>query len=537
MADAKQCILTGPHYSSSTTGFASQALSASNTSVAVVFQAVAAMTITRLGYRLNSITGSSPVYRISLQGVDSSGLPDGTILGGGSPASATFTPSGSGFKWVTLDNTLAITRGTRYALVIDYSSGTVNASNCANVSYVTQTPTLRFPYALTNVAGGGWTKNNFGVPVFGYGPSGTAYGKPFDTFSGATYSDSSNPDEYALKFTVPADWCDTYKVVGIQFYGGVAAAGSMLIQLYSGTDTTAANSTGAVSETTVQQTITWDTDYQSSTGSGVTEWFFEDATLATLYAGATYRIGIKSTSATNVTNAYHGVASTSDWAAFRAGSDRSYSTRNNGSGNWTDTDTRQLHIDLILDDITEPAASGGSSINVRRRKHRQGSSINKRRKIAIPQGSVSITNNTNIFRRTRQVVYQQDQIVRPRVFLQNTITGGSGTVMVHRRRRATHVKQAVIYRVRPQLPSITNTNVYVPIQRHKNIVRATAAIVRKRKVQIGGGGGSTTVYVPLSKRRSGKIISRTWISRTRPVIALTQNVSTSLVVHRRRSVR
>ena len=48
-------------------------------------------------------TGTPPTYRAALEAVGTDGTPDGTALGGGSPASVTFTPA------LSLSVTLTVT--------------------------------------------------------------------------------------------------------------------------------------------------------------------------------------------------------------------------------------------------------------------------------------------------------------------------------------------------------------------------------------------------------------------------------------------
>src|SRR5262245_2059365 len=96
-------------------------LNANNDQVEFVFQVREAVTITRLGFRQGTVTGTSPEFKISLQGVDTSGNPDGTIKGGGSPAEDLFTPAGganSTWLWKTLDNSYAAAAGEFLASVI-----------------------------------------------------------------------------------------------------------------------------------------------------------------------------------------------------------------------------------------------------------------------------------------------------------------------------------------------------------------------------------------------------------------------------------
>lgn len=81
---------------------------------------------------LGGLTGTSPTYTVSLQAVNSDGVPMGTILGGGSPASADFTIS-SGVNEIVLDNPHSVTSGDDIAIVFDYSSGTIGFGNFGNV--------------------------------------------------------------------------------------------------------------------------------------------------------------------------------------------------------------------------------------------------------------------------------------------------------------------------------------------------------------------------------------------------------------------
>src|SRR5690349_17324025 len=88
------------------------ALDASNDALEIIFQAREAITISRLWFRHTAITGTSPVYQISLQGVDASGNPDGTIKASGN-AKATFTPTAGNNnvgQWANLTSSYTCTR-------------------------------------------------------------------------------------------------------------------------------------------------------------------------------------------------------------------------------------------------------------------------------------------------------------------------------------------------------------------------------------------------------------------------------------------
>jgi hypothetical protein len=332
-----------------------------------IFQAPpdGSITITQLGIRLATITGTTPTYRISLQGVDAAtGNPDGTIKGGGSPASKTFSPSSLGWSnntwhWLTLDNSYATSNGEYLAVVIDYSTGTVDVSNNASFTLTNSAIPLGFPYVIAN-NNGSRSKQSL-QPIFGYKTASAAYGYPLDSAAAtAVANNTGTADEYGIKFSLPAAWGNTYKIKGVRFHGAFnqTAGGTTDFILYSGSDTTAANSTGAVGETTVQQQVSYDHDYRANL-HGVHDIYFDEATLATLYHGATYRLMVRPTTTTNVTIHRFQMAAASDWDAWCGRQNVTQSTRLDAAGNFTDDTTWRPAISPILADITEPAGGGG----------------------------------------------------------------------------------------------------------------------------------------------------------------------------------
>lgn len=318
-----------------------------------LIQAKEAISITRLGFRSASKTGTTPTYKISLQGINSSGRADGTIKGGGSPASATFSPtslswSNATFQWLTLDNAYACTRGEFLAVVIGHDSGTIDGSNYMSVTTTTTNAVHRFPCYVT-YDGNTSTATRSGTPLVGYGSSGTAYGAPIQSASQTSFNSGSAADELATRFTLPSGWGNTYQVAGFRMLGAFAAGGTTKFNLYSG---------GGASDTTVIASATFTHDYVSSNSGGNFLFYFSDTTIPTLNFGSTYRLGIQPQGAQNVTINWMGVASQADFEAFPMGQNFGYSSRVDG-GNWTDDLTQRLAIEPILVDITEPSGGGG----------------------------------------------------------------------------------------------------------------------------------------------------------------------------------
>lgn len=352
MADAKRLSVGLPFPAPTSQAFSNYALDANNDAIGFIFSAPQAMTITRLGVRIATVTGTSPTYRISLQGVSATtGAPDGTVRGGGSPASVTFQPTASQngtFQWYTLTNAYTCVRGELLAVVVDYSTGTVNASNNTSFgSYLSNATPRLIPYSSHNVAGT-WSKQLNGLALFAYGSASAAFGVPVQASYSATINSGTTPDEIATRFTLPAEWGSTFQVVGARFMSVPTAGHTIRMQLYEGT--------------TVLQNVTLDTD-QMSFGSvaRMPDGFFDEATLSVLNFGTEYRVGVRPDSATN--QIYYGVnvATAADGQAFELGENFTLSQRTD-DGAWTDTDTTRPFFELILADWTEPQPGVGPGI-------------------------------------------------------------------------------------------------------------------------------------------------------------------------------
>lgn len=347
MADARHTLYNPGFVLSTAFAGTSFAVDAATDQVEWVFAADEAATITRLGFRYGARTGTPVQHKISLQGVsNTTGNPDGTIKGGGTPASGLFTPPADAtwdgtWRWVTLDNAYVCTRGEELAIVIA-PVGTPDGSNTSsftitdNLSLYTGVEGL--PYSIQNNA----TVRTKGLtrPVFGYASAGTVYGNPVKAaFAPAAITSASTPDEYATRFLLPSSWGSTYQLLGIRVKLTLTASGTIVVNLYNGT--------------TILQTKTVDTDIVASVSSRVYLVTFTEATLATLAYGTEYRVGIQAGGSTT----YFGVTqdTNAEWGPYPLGTDWYMSSRTD-AGAWTDDLTTRLHCELILRDIV----GGGS---------------------------------------------------------------------------------------------------------------------------------------------------------------------------------
>jgi hypothetical protein len=382
-----------------------------------VLQVEDTITITRLGIKFSSQNGNAPNFRISIQGVDASGNADGTILGGGSPAQKTFSPSALGWAnatthWLTLDNSLAVSRGDFIAIVIEYSSGTIDGAN--NATFVTGISGLQSGFPIVSRVNSGVSTRQNEAVIIGYGSASRKYGNLPQSWTGNAFnSGTSGADEYGNKFTLPAGWGETFQLLGCQFQlssGSVGTGGITKMRLYGGADATPANSTGAAGDANVLQEIAFDHDCLAITTTSHITLFF--TSLTTLYYGATYRLAFQPQSANDWATIYTNVAANDELVmcpGAGSGGVNAQLTKRLDAGNWTDVDTSISHMTLLLADITEPASSSQTNIFIRRMlapRGRGDRGRSSRLVVPLENVTVSVSSILPIFppaRRQRQI--------------------------------------------------------------------------------------------------------------------------------------
>lgn len=325
-----------------TPGVVNQTMSAAATKVAGVMQAAASDTITTFLFRYGLRTGTPPTYKCGIQGVNSSGQPDGTYKGGGSPASATFTPPAD-TTWnnlvqaVTLDNSYAMTRGEMLALVVEYSSGTVDASNNSSITRgYSQVGSSKFagPYHLGS--SGSWVKTSTSFPVFGLRSASKTYGWPLQAQSATAVT--SNGNRAALRFVLPSGMASSVGVAGMRINLTSPAAGAQnwIAGIW--------DDAGSVVET-----ITLDSDYVVTNNLPFSDYHVWFDTVATLTPGTTYYAGVER-SGTNLSLTTYDFATNGDLGGL-CDSTEFYLATWNGSA-WSTTTTSRPLVELFLDDVT-----------------------------------------------------------------------------------------------------------------------------------------------------------------------------------------
>jgi hypothetical protein len=343
-----------------TPAFNNHTVDANNDGVGWAIQARDTAAITHLGFRYGARTGTPPVFVATLEGISATtGLPDGSDLGGGSPTAKTFTPPADAtwdgtWQWIQLTNAYTPTsRGQIIVGTIRHSSGTIDASNLStftsHVSNGTLPSATFFPnsYRLT---AGTWARQGH-TPCVSLRTASTRYGYPIISEYN-TRSASTVGHRQALKFTLPAGSGATKTVRGVRFVGSLTSGSGKnpILGLW--------NAGGAL------QTLTLDSEWGSlPTSANVNyELFFDEATLSALDFGTAYYIGMEVADAASGGVLINGIQldNASDLDAYPGGADFHFATFDGSS--WSDDTTVRPFVELILDDITEPAGGGGGII-------------------------------------------------------------------------------------------------------------------------------------------------------------------------------
>lgn len=352
---------------------ATVAADAQNEAGACIFTMPEDATITHIGFANSAKTGTpaDTAYTISVQGVDASGLPDGTILGGGSPASRTYPDAtdpaagfGSGtYHMLALTNSIALQRGTQYALV-NQRTGASDASHflTIRVGATTGGAGCGYPYYATADATPTWTKVTGHPWYWSVRSASKTYLFPGTNF--VANQSVGTTTESGFTFTIPTGFgaSNTLAVVGVQFVTGTAtfaAAGTYTLNLYS-------NPTSG-STTILQTTGQLDSDIISATTAGrYMEIYFPEDSLTALVPGTKYAIGFSASGAAAwsmrtilVPDAAAKTSAPMGGLTFCTRTLASAYPADNSDGNFTETATTMVHAELILADFTAAVAGGG----------------------------------------------------------------------------------------------------------------------------------------------------------------------------------
>ena len=339
------------------TGELDFALDASGDKLGWIVTAPVALTVDRVALCFDSKAGTPPTYSYSLYDIASSGTPGSTKLGATNNATVTHAPtaiSNNTFHELVLAESVAFDAGDKFAIVAEYSSGTISAANMAQYRHSFSNLTTNYDfgigYSTTNT--GSWTKQTAGMPVILFGDGSNWWGTPFSAArTTRSFNTGSSPSEEGFKFVAPAfGSLGSYKLRGVR----IAIAPSITsnsqninLNLYAG---------GAAGDTTVTQTEAIDTDCFLSSSFSPKDLLFT-GTAPTITVGSTYRISFSASS--TASHSVYSLPLTSANHVTALGLGSTFHRTHRAGGNWTDVTTE---VPLIYGLIVEDLAGGTTNI-------------------------------------------------------------------------------------------------------------------------------------------------------------------------------
>ncbi len=317
--------------------------------IALIFIAPKTGNITKVGCNVTASDGAAdPDFTFGIEGKAAGNRePDGTYLGGGSPASVTATGDfANGWAWYTLDNVAAVTAGSKYAATIRYSAGTIGASNSITVALKESiVGSVGMPYSVEADGSAVWNPTvATRTPMLSaqYSDGAVLHGTlPYDTIANDVWSTSGSPTDLfrGTKWT-PSFSC---RVVGVICPVRTADNADFELHMYTGTSSTVS-------------TVV-DPGEMGASAGGVFPLFIP-LTPTNLTASTAYRFVIKPTT-TTAQNTFTKLTflDTDSRYAFSGDLQGTVSSDDTPTA-WTDSDTTFYQVIPVIDQIDVAAAAG-----------------------------------------------------------------------------------------------------------------------------------------------------------------------------------
>lgn len=333
-------------------GFSDFDIDESGDKLEAIFPAPVSCAIDTILFRYGSRTGTTPINRVSIQGVATTGRADGTIKNA-TNAKATFNPPEDAtwdgtVRSVALGATYTPSKGELIAIVIDddpVDGATINGANKSSYSYTHGGYDGRtIPWNFTfNNTGSVATRTGVAAPI-GYKCGSAVYGNPMLNLTNGGFASDSGVDERGNIFSgqYPAGSCSTFTVTGACYILSLNATSSDYeVNLMNGTTET--------------DQVTIDGD-QTGTGAGIECIFFP--TGGTFSCGdSDVGITIRPTTTNGMTLGELTVSSAGDMDAYPGGTNVYAIGRADNTGSYTATTTKRYSVWPIISDVT--ATAGG----------------------------------------------------------------------------------------------------------------------------------------------------------------------------------
>lgn len=311
--------------------------------MAWVFCAKEDMTISHVGFRAGTASGS-PTIEVRIETVDTStGLPSGTLWATNTNGT-TGTVSTNTNPLQALTASASITKGQIFCVKIAYSSGT--SQIIQSVQSMAYPGNSVLPYQIVNTGTPTRGQMNGSIALLALGSSTTTFyhvpgSIPISAIAGGTFN-NTNSAKRGMRFVPPMN-C---RAIGIKWHNS-SSSGDLNVVLYNDAGTELSNSSTA-----------FDGDLNGAGANAASTVYFDNP--VTLTAGTAYRIAIEPSSATNV-NVGTMTLPSSDYFSGTPAKDMAVYTSFSTS-TWTDSTTQLPVMDLIIDQVDDGAGSGGGGV-------------------------------------------------------------------------------------------------------------------------------------------------------------------------------
>lgn len=328
-------------------GFATdQTLDAAGEYAAWVGFAEQDMTVSHVGFRCGTATGS-PTVEVRIETVTAStGFPSGTLFGTNTNGT-TGTLSSNTYTLQALTASASITRGQAFAVLAKYASGTsivISRSNNFAPSVYS------IPYEVTNTSGSAVKALLSGPKTFALGSSTTSFYPqrgmiPASALNPTNTYNNTNSAKRGLRFQLPFP----ARIIGIRWFTGNNAGDYNVV----------------VTDDAGSELSSSSTAFEGDIFSGSTQaarYVFLDSAVS-LSKDTWYRAAIEPSSATNTNLSTLQLPSANYRSAMPGGVNQHYTTF--ASGSWTDSATDTLPVmDLLLDQFDDGTGGGASAAYV-----------------------------------------------------------------------------------------------------------------------------------------------------------------------------
>lgn len=314
-------------------------LDAAGEYVSHIFSAREDMTISHVGFRAGTATGS-PTVEVRIETVDTAGLPSGTLWAvNTNGTTGTITSNTNPLQALTAS--ASITKGQVFCVKIVYASGTSQVIQELGNS-ASMIGSTGLPYRVLNV--GTPTKSaSVNNPLIALGSSATTFYNvpgtmPISAIAGAAFN-NTNSAKRGLKFTPPMN-C---RAIGLRFWA-VNSIGDYNAAIFDSSGAALSGSSTA-----------FDGDQNNNGTGGITYAYFDSTVLLT--RATAYYAAIEPSSATNANMPVYTLPTSDYFTATPAGSTAVYSAF--ATATWTDSTTQLPVLDVLIDQVDDGAGTGG----------------------------------------------------------------------------------------------------------------------------------------------------------------------------------